>query len=169
MLAHLDDCEDVGAVEVLAGGHGVVPGPGVEAADGRGAHDAELRHLAGELHPRAHLRLGRGGEQAGAELHGGAPAPSTWAPGHLDTWLPDVRHEDGDAVAPVVGGVAGVAAAVRGPRVVDAESVLQRGVPHGLLGPALQVGPGRGVGEGPARGPVHLQTQPTIITLSNFK
>ena len=41
------------------------------------------------------------------------------------------------AVALVVGGVAGVEAAVRGPRVVDAQSVLQGGVTHRLLGPAL--------------------------------
>ena len=57
----------------------------------------------------------------------------------------------------VVGRVAGVEPAVRGPGMVDAQPVLQRGVPIRLRGPALQVRPGRGVGHRPLRGPVHLQ------------
>ena len=68
--------------------------------------------------------------------------------GHLESSLhthvclnnidqPDVGDNDVNAVALVVGGVAGVQATVRGPRVVNAQSVLQGGVPHRLLGPAL--------------------------------
>ena len=94
----------------------------METLEAGGPHQA-LAIVTGELHPGPDLRLVGVGHQPRREGDDGAPG---------------VLHDYLHGVALVVGGVAGVEAAVGGLGVVDAEPVLEGGVPHGLLCPALQ-------------------------------
>ena len=108
-----------------------------------GAHQA-LAVVTPELSPGSDLSLVVGGHEAGAEADGGAPR---------------VLHDDLHTVTLVVGSLAGVEAAVALLGVVDTQSVLQGGVSHGFLGPALQVAPSGRLGSHPAWCSEHLLEQ----------
>ena len=103
-----------------------------------------LAVVAPELSAGSDLRLVVGGHEAGGEADGRAPR---------------VLHDDLHTVTLVVGSQTGVETAVALLGVVDTQPVLQGGVPHGLLGPALEVAPGGRLGRHPVWCPEHLLEQ----------
>ena len=115
----------------------------METLQDGGANQA-LAVVTPELSPGSDLSLVGGGHEAGAEADCGAPG---------------VLHDDLHTVTLVVGGLAGVKAAVALLGVVNTQTVLQGGVSHGFLGPALQVAPSGRLGSNPAWCSEHLLEQ----------